>query len=322
MPMLPWTIALLAGLALLPAVAAQARTIDAFGVSSGGSMSPENPGGFGQVGLSGPNSFPPANDPGGKIGAPSSDFGFLDARFDWLSGTPGIPATLSINSSTLGATGRLVIFAPAGIETRATLTWDGEDTPGAGLGGQDLTAAPSGAQCGAAATADRLVFHVLEGDAGVQVEIAVADTTGATATFTQTGLPVGNVAFPYAAFTNATAVDFTSVNRIVAKLEGVAVQLTLEEITTSCDPMDLDGDLVTDVQDACPASDLGPTVVVGACATGVRNPLFPSGCTLGDLVARCTALKNARGCVRSRVRSLQKLDALTTSQRDAILACF
>ncbi len=50
---------------------------------------------------------------------------------------------------------------------------------------------------------------------------------------------------------------------------------------------DSDGDGIPDDEDACPNSDLSPTIVIGGCDSGVGNLLFEDGCTMADMVAEC-----------------------------------
>src|SRR5262249_19800254 len=45
-----------------------------------------------------------------------------------------------------------------------------------------------------------------------------------------------------------------------------------------------DGDGVPNAQDACPHSDLSPTVSIDGCNSGVSNSVFASGCTISDFV--------------------------------------
>jgi len=45
---------------------------------------------------------------------------------------------------------------------------------------------------------------------------------------------------------------------------------------------DSDGDGHPDDTDACPSSNLEPTIVIDGCDSGVGNPLRPNGCTLSD----------------------------------------
>jgi hypothetical protein len=230
---------------------------------------------------------------------------------------------LNTSTSTLDARGKLVIVAGSGVATRTTLIYDGSIFfPGPGLGGQDLTDSPSTANCAPPGLADRFVFTVLEGDPSVQVEISIEDTVGNIATITHLGLPTGSVAFPYEDFTNAANVDFTSVDVITVILSGTGTTLTLEGITTECVSNDDDDDGVSNDQDVCPASDLRVTVVFNTCNSGVRNSLFPSGCTLRDALADCTRRRRPRTCIADRTEEMKDLAILTDQQRRAINKCF
>jgi hypothetical protein len=61
-----------------------------------------------------------------------------------------------------------------------------------------------------------------------------------------------------------------------------------------------------------------------ASAWAGKNPLFPSGCTLRDLVGSCTALRPgpARNCINAKTKALRNLDILSEAQRQAIRSCF
>ncbi len=52
---------------------------------------------------------------------------------------------------------------------------------------------------------------------------------------------------------------------------------------------DADHDGVGDVCDACAGSDIGGTVVIGKCDTGVENTVSDDGCTKADAVDACAA---------------------------------
>ncbi len=54
----------------------------------------------------------------------------------------------------------------------------------------------------------------------------------------------------------------------------------------SC-PLDSDDDGVPDSEDECDDSDLGSTIVVDGCDSGVANHLFHDGCTMTDRIAAC-----------------------------------
>ena len=51
--------------------------------------------------------------------------------------------------------------------------------------------------------------------------------------------------------------------------------------------LDSDGDGIPDDEDACPNSDLSPTIVIDGCDSGVGNLLFQDGCTMADMIAEC-----------------------------------
>jgi MSHA biogenesis protein MshQ len=88
------------------------------------------------------------------------------------------------------------------------------------------------------------------------------------------------------------------------------------------DAADLDGDGV--LSDACPASDLQPTVLIGACDSGVVNAGFPSGCTLADVLNNCQGSqspKKAGRCIRRLAEQLRTVGVLTAAQQASIAAC-
>jgi hypothetical protein len=86
---------------------------------------------------------------------------------------------------------------------------------------------------------------------------------------------------------------------------------------------DLDGS--ADGDDCEPNSNFAPTVVIGACDSGVTNTLFASGCTISDLIAHIAASAKNHGKFVSGVAHLG--DALvangtiTSAQKDALVSC-
>lgn len=86
-----------------------------------------------------------------------------------------------------------------------------------------------------------------------------------------------------------------------------------------------DGDGIPDDADACPASDLSPTVVIGDCDSGVSNQLFPYGCTISDEVAICADAARNHGqfvsCVAKTANSLKKDGIITVKEQAAIKRC-
>ncbi len=88
-------------------------------------------------------------------------------------------------------------------------------------------------------------------------------------------------------------------------------------------PVDSDGDGIPDDEDACPNSDLGPTVVVGGCDSGVANTLLPDGCTISDLLAACdtgSRIESVR-CVLRLLLRLKIEGVIGLRDAIAILKC-
>lgn len=79
------------------------------------------------------------------------------------------------------------------------------------------------------------------------------------------------------------------------------------------------------LQDACPDSDHGATIVIDGCDTGVKNDLFPDGCTISDLVHQCAASAANHGkfvsCVAELAENLKKDEFLSGRQKGAIEQC-
>jgi hypothetical protein len=88
---------------------------------------------------------------------------------------------------------------------------------------------------------------------------------------------------------------------------------------------DLDG-VADDAGDQCLGSDLGPTVVIEGCDTGVPNTFFTNGCTIRDLIAACgppppgyvhdreRLEQSYEKCARNLLKSLQRAGFLTKAQ--------
>jgi hypothetical protein len=77
--------------------------------------------------------------------------------------------------------------------------------------------------------------------------------------------------------------------------------------------------------DECPDSDLSTTVVIDSCDSGVTNTLFPTGCTISDLIAGCTEGASNHGqfvsCVSHMTNDLKKAGTITGQQKGAIQRC-
>lgn len=92
---------------------------------------------------------------------------------------------------------------------------------------------------------------------------------------------------------------------------------------------DEDGDGIPDDQDGCPGSILPPTVLIGACDTGVVNTVDASGCTLADRVipaveAAAAGARNHGRYVSAVARYLNGLVAegvIGLEDHEAIMSC-
>lgn len=89
--------------------------------------------------------------------------------------------------------------------------------------------------------------------------------------------------------------------------------------------LDTDCDGILDYEDACPESDLAPTVIIGGCDSGVTNTLFPDGCTVSDLLAKCAVGVANHGrfvsCVAELTNSLVAEGVITGEEKGAIQSC-
>jgi hypothetical protein len=90
-------------------------------------------------------------------------------------------------------------------------------------------------------------------------------------------------------------------------------------------PPDQDGDGILDSEDACPDSDLSPTIIIDGCDSGVANTWFPSGCTISDLIIQCADDVSNHGefvsCVAHLTNTLKKSGTITGQQKGAIQGC-
>lgn len=88
---------------------------------------------------------------------------------------------------------------------------------------------------------------------------------------------------------------------------------------------DSDSDGVLDDQDACPLSNVDPTVRVEACDSGVGNHIFPDGCSIADEVGSLqSAAKNHGEFVSSTshyTRELVNLGVLVNQEAASIQRC-
>jgi hypothetical protein len=88
---------------------------------------------------------------------------------------------------------------------------------------------------------------------------------------------------------------------------------------------DSDGDGISDCIDSCPASKLTATIIIGRCNTGVKNQLFPDGCTMSDLLAQCAAGAKNHGvfvsCVAHLTNDWKKQGLITGKEKGKIESC-
>lgn len=85
---------------------------------------------------------------------------------------------------------------------------------------------------------------------------------------------------------------------------------------------DADSDGIVDDEDCNQNSDLSPTIIIGGIDTGVPNTLFPSGCTMSDLLQQLKANAANQGGYVSAVAHLTNQwvadGSLTGAQKGAI----
>jgi hypothetical protein len=109
------------------------------------------------------------------------------------------------------------------------------------------------------------------------------------------------------------------------------------DLTSSVDtPQDLTTKLLTDIgwfsdrdgvpdgADRCLASDIRATVIIGACNSGVTNDVQADGCSVSDVVARCSGTRN-RGqyasCVAKATSALEASGVISDAEHDKIQSC-
>ena len=84
-------------------------------------------------------------------------------------------------------------------------------------------------------------------------------------------------------------------------------------------PLDSDGDGVNDADDACPDSDLGPTIIINGVDSGVENDLQEDGCTIADLIDDVLADDPSTSEVVHFLVALKKEGLITGKDMGAIL---
>ena len=88
---------------------------------------------------------------------------------------------------------------------------------------------------------------------------------------------------------------------------------------------DSDGDGIPDDADACPESDLSPTVVVNSCDSTVANEVLADGCTITDLIEECFEINDrisrAYRCVKDTTNDLYNIGVIEWAERRLIRQC-
>jgi len=131
---------------------------------------------------------------------------------------------------------------------------------------------------------------------------------------------------------NQLVIDFTDPNPI--PFGGIGLGAIWEvnawfdnvSVTPEFSPTeDSDGDGVLDDEDECPDSNLSATVVIDGCDSRMPNTVFPSGCTISDLIAACAEGASNHGqfvsCVSALANDLKKPGTITGQPKGAIQSC-
>ncbi len=88
---------------------------------------------------------------------------------------------------------------------------------------------------------------------------------------------------------------------------------------------DLDGDGVPNDQDACPDSNLLPTIIVKGCDSGTPNVLFSDGCTMSDLIAACEVNAKSHGqfvsCAEDLINTWRGAGLILGSEQRDLKTC-
>lgn len=105
----------------------------------------------------------------------------------------------------------------------------------------------------------------------------------------------------------------------------LAARVLLFDVGFVIGRFDTDGDGIPDDQDACPASDTTPTVIIDGCDSGVANTFPEQGCTISDKIGQCAEGAQDHGkfvsCVAKLTNDLKKAGIITGQQKGAIQSC-
>jgi hypothetical protein len=90
-------------------------------------------------------------------------------------------------------------------------------------------------------------------------------------------------------------------------------------------PEDSDGDMVVDVCDNCPESNLDSTITIADCDSGVENKILDNGCTMNDMIAQCADTATRRWefmlCVNRLTTTWQREGLISWRERWPIMRC-
>lgn len=110
--------------------------------------------------------------------------------------------------------------------------------------------------------------------------------------------------------------------RVFATGESLDIEHSTVNQSPSCDG---DGDGIPDDVDNCPNSDLGESIGIDDCETGVENQMLDDGCTMADLIMQCAEdAVNHGAFVRcaSHLANLWKCQRLISGgEKGAIMSC-
>jgi len=91
------------------------------------------------------------------------------------------------------------------------------------------------------------------------------------------------------------------------------------------DQSDVDYDGLGDSCDDCPDSDVGETIVIDGCDTGITNDMSDEGCTPADAVAACADQARNHGqfvqCIALLANGWKRSGAITDADRGRIIRC-
>ncbi|MDY7095318.1 MAG: PA domain-containing protein [Acidobacteriota bacterium] len=89
--------------------------------------------------------------------------------------------------------------------------------------------------------------------------------------------------------------------------------------------LDSDGDGLPNIEDACPSSDLGSTVVIDGCDSGVTNTLLADGCSITDLILACADGAGNHGafvsCAAQVGNDLKRAGVISGRDKGQIQSC-